>query len=258
MLVIHTLDPAVALWRDHDCHACSQSRHNHSLVGIIGFVGNIVEAVMPGSNASAPSRSQACPGVRVSAVGLPRPSTTACILVLNPPLLRPMAWSSPSFFGPSCMLMRADNRAVDHRIFIVGIIGQVFEKTLPHAGFCPSAETGVNRFPGPETLRQIAPGNEFGEPSLHLIDPRRRSWREVDVVMRSARQPRLDLRGFVGGVIVHDDMDVESCGDIAIDPIEEVEELTGPVALVAELSDSVLISMTAKPPSLRRKTRLDD
>ena len=51
-----------------------------------------------GSNASAPCRSWACPAVRKKASGLPSASTMAWILVLSPPLLRPIAWSSPSFF----------------------------------------------------------------------------------------------------------------------------------------------------------------
>jgi hypothetical protein len=59
---------------------------------------NKVSACIWGRSASAPSRSWACPAVRKKASGLPRASTMAWIFVLNPPLLRPIAWSSPSFF----------------------------------------------------------------------------------------------------------------------------------------------------------------
>jgi hypothetical protein len=48
-------------------------------------------AAICGSNASAPVRSWACPGVSRKRSGLPRASTKAWILVLNPPLLRPIA-----------------------------------------------------------------------------------------------------------------------------------------------------------------------
>ena len=46
------------------------------------------------------------------------------------------------------------------------------------------------------------------------------------------RQPRFDRRRFVGGVVVHDDVDIEPVRDIGIDLLEEVEELGCPVALV--------------------------
>jgi hypothetical protein len=36
------------------------------------------------------------------------------ILVLNPPLLRPIAWFSPSFLGAGAVLARPHNGAVDH------------------------------------------------------------------------------------------------------------------------------------------------
>jgi hypothetical protein len=55
-----------------------------------------VSAARPGSRASAPSRSCACPGERANPVGLPSASTVAWIFVLRPPRLRPIA-SSPSF-----------------------------------------------------------------------------------------------------------------------------------------------------------------
>lgn len=57
-----------------------------------------VWASIRGTSISAPSKSQACPGVKANPVGLPKASTVALIFVLNPPLLRPMAWASPSFF----------------------------------------------------------------------------------------------------------------------------------------------------------------
>src|ERR1700720_659774 len=59
---------------------------------------NKVSACIWGRSTSAPCRSWACPAVRKKASGFPRASTMAWILVLNPPLLRPIAWSSPSFF----------------------------------------------------------------------------------------------------------------------------------------------------------------
>ena len=52
----------------------------------------------------------------------------------------------------------------------------------------------------------------------------------MDVPVRSPRQPSLDRRGLVGGVVVHDDVDVQPLGDAPVDLLQEVEELPGPVA----------------------------
>jgi len=65
-----------------------------------------MSASSEGSRASAPCRSCACPGVRWNPVGLPRASHVAWILVVSPPLLRPIASCSrtslvscPLFYG---------------------------------------------------------------------------------------------------------------------------------------------------------------
>ena len=58
-----------------------------------------VSASIVGSRWSAPTRSCASPPVRKKSIGLPSASTRAWILVLSPPRERPIAWSSPAFFG---------------------------------------------------------------------------------------------------------------------------------------------------------------
>ena len=35
--------------------------------------------------------------------------------------------------------------------------------------------------------------------------------------MRLASEPRLDLGGFVGGIVIHDNMDIEPIRDLSID-----------------------------------------
>src|SRR5579863_583524 len=57
------------------------------------------------------------------------------------------------------------------------------------------------------------------------------------MIMRSAGKPCLDLGGFVGGVVVHDDMDIKPFGNLSIDLFEEVQELGRPVTLVAFADD---------------------
>lgn len=51
--------------------------------------------------------------------------------------------------------MSSHNRAVNHRVFIVGLGRQVLEKILPDAFLGPPAEAHVNHFPGIKTFRQI-------------------------------------------------------------------------------------------------------
>lgn len=81
------------------------------------------------------------------------------------------------------------------------------------------------------TLQLLA--GQLGEPAFDLIEPGGGCWREMDVPVRPPSQPRLDRWRLVSGVVVHDDVDVEPVGDIAVDHLEKVEELPGTVAPVA-------------------------
>ena len=60
---------------------------------------------------------------------------------------------------------------------------------------------------------------------------------EVDMILRPASEPRLDLGGFVGGIVIHDNVDIEPFGDLSIDLLEEVQELGRTVTLVAFADD---------------------
>ena len=55
--------------------------------------------------------------------------------------------------------------------------------------------------------------------------------------MRPAGKPCPDLGGYVSGVVVHDDMDIEPLRNLSIDLFEEVQELGRPVTLVAFADD---------------------
>ena len=55
--------------------------------------------------------------------------------------------------------------------------------------------------------------------------------------MRTAGAPRLDLRSFVGDIVIHDDMNIEPVGDLSIDLLEEAQELDRPMTLVAFADD---------------------
>ena len=78
---------------------------------------------------------------------------------------------------------------------------------------------------------------EFSKPALNLIDPGCGSRREVDMIMWPTGEPGFDPRRFVSGVVVHDDMNIEAVRNLSIDLFEELQELDGPVALVASADD---------------------
>jgi hypothetical protein len=81
------------------------------------------------------------------------------MLVLNPPGDRPIAWPTPAFLGAGTVLMGAHDGAVDHRVFIARVGGQMLENPFSGASFGPPAESAVNILPVTEALRRIPPGN---------------------------------------------------------------------------------------------------
>jgi hypothetical protein len=68
------------------------------------------------------------------------------------------------------MLMRPNDRAVDHRILVIGIGRQMLEDLLPDAGLSPAAEPLVGILPVAEALRQIAPGDPGSVAIEHRLD----------------------------------------------------------------------------------------
>src|SRR6202046_2701797 len=75
------------------------------------------------------------------------------------------------FFGRAgAMLMRAHDGCVDHRVFVVRIIGQSFEKTLPNAFFRPARKPRVDVLPGSKPLRKIPPRRARAELPDHRFD----------------------------------------------------------------------------------------
>ena len=61
--------------------------------------------------------------------------------------------------GTGAVLMSAHDGAVDHRVFVVGVLGEAAEDALPNAGLRPSTEPAVNVLPVSEAFWQITPGN---------------------------------------------------------------------------------------------------
>jgi len=68
------------------------------------------------------------------------------------------------------MLMGSDDSGVDHSVFVVRIVSQRLEKTLPNTALRPPREPRVNVLPGAEALRQIAPRRPRAEFPDHRLN----------------------------------------------------------------------------------------
>ncbi len=84
------------------------------------------------------------------------------------------------------------------------------------------------------------PFRELGEEALDGIEPGGRGRREVEMEPWMTLQPCLDLVVLVGRVVVDDEMDFPVLWGLAIDLVEEADELLMSVALYALADDSEL------------------
>src|ERR1700756_806794 len=68
------------------------------------------------------------------------------------------------------MLVGAHDGAVNHRILVVGVGGQVLEEALPYSFVGPTAEPLVGVLPIAKPLRQVAPRNSGAVTVEHRFD----------------------------------------------------------------------------------------
>ena len=73
--------------------------------------------------------------------------------------------------------------------------------------------------------------------AFNLVEPGRRGGREVHMPARALQEPIADQLGFVRAVVVHDNVDVEIGGHVALDLLEEFTELLCPVPPHARADD---------------------
>ena len=66
--------------------------------------------------------------------------------------------------------MGAYNGAVEHRIFVVGIGGEMLEDPCPDPRFRPTAEASMDLDRVAEAVRQVAPGNAGPVAVRHGVD----------------------------------------------------------------------------------------
>jgi hypothetical protein len=71
---------------------------------------------------------------------------------------------------------------------------------------------------------------EASEPAFHQVEPGRARRREVEMKARMTQQPTLDGRGFVGGVVVDDQMERAAARDLVVNRLQELAELHRPMA----------------------------
>ena len=90
------------------------------------------------------------------------------------------------------MLMRPNDRAVDHRIFVIGVDGQMLENLLPDAGIAPAAEPSMGILPVAESLRQITPGDTGPVAIEHRLDESTAVFGSHSDMARPARELVLD------------------------------------------------------------------
>jgi len=74
---------------------------------------------------------------------------------------------------------------------------------------------------------------QIAEEALHHIQPGAAGRREVDVKTGVALQPSLDLGIFVGGVVVHDHMDLLALRDHIIDAAQKLQPFLMAMPVVA-------------------------
>ena len=82
------------------------------------------------------------------------------------------------------------------------------------------------------TPRRIRLLVSVGEPSLHQVDPGTVRRGEVDMKSWAFREPFPDHGGFVGSVVIQDDMDIQCGGHVRLDHIEELAKFRGAMAAV--------------------------
>jgi hypothetical protein len=66
--------------------------------------------------------------------------------------------------------MGAHDGAVDHRVLIVSVPGEMLENPLPDSGFGPAAEAPMHVLPVTEALWKVAPGATRPVTVEHSLD----------------------------------------------------------------------------------------
>ena len=96
-----------------------------------------------------------------------------------------------------------------------------------------------------EDASSDALARDLGEEPLDEIEPRAGCWREVELETLVSGEPALHLLCLVCGVIVDDEMQIETGRRLAIDLPEERQEFVRPVARQAFADDLAVATSSA-------------
>src|SRR5437867_9083015 len=113
-------------------------------------------------------------------------------------------------------------------------IGGPYEGIGLGIGLCDeSVDGGLEVEDGAEDASLEAPPGELGEEAFDGVEPGRRGRREVEGEALVPGQPGANPRMGVGFVIVKNEVDIFSGGDLGFERIQEADELLMPVTLHA-------------------------
>ena len=89
--------------------------------------------------------------------------------------------------------------------------------------------------------------SEEAEPAFDLVKLGGVGWGEMKMIPRMAQQPSFDEVGFVGGVIIEDEVELKMGGNGCVDEIKEFAKLqTAMLGKAAPMALPVAISRAAK------------
>src|SRR3954454_7891499 len=156
------------------CCAITTLAPRWSRLAMMSLLSKAVSAIKaPNSRSSlsgaTPMVSKRCPGSRVKRTRLPRASVRARILVVMPPLERPMAWPAVPLLRPVRDGEPCDS-GIDHGVFHVRLVRDGIKQPFENVGSSPVAISLEDGVPAAKQGRQIAPGAAGSRDPQHRFD----------------------------------------------------------------------------------------
>jgi len=133
-------------WVGSRAFSCCKQRFDHALVGIEGFIRQQGIGLHLRQEPIGSFHVMGLAGSQENRGGLPDASTMAWSLVLNPPLLRPIAWSLPSFLGSGTVLVRTI--VLSMMTYSLSASAAGISNTFFHTPLSGAADNRVRRFIG--------------------------------------------------------------------------------------------------------------
>src|SRR5689334_17772998 len=176
---------SVSIWSGvvrRGCCAITTLAPRRSRSAIMSLLSKAVSAIKAPNSMSlisgaTPTVSKCCPGSSTKRTRLPKASVRARILVVMPPLERPMAWRAVPLLrlgrdgeprlSPGQAL---DDRGVHHGVLHVRRVRDGIEQPFEYVGLYPVAIPLEDGVPAAKQGRQIAPGAAGSRNPQHRFD----------------------------------------------------------------------------------------